>query len=245
YQNYLASRPKDWEDKAISLMIKLCEDFRCRTHIVHLSSANSIEQIQKAKEKGLSLTVETAQHYLYFNAEQIEDGQTQFKCAPPIRENANNELLWEALQKGIIDFVATDHSPAPPGLKQLDTGDFTSAWGGIASLQFALPALWTAAKKRSIDIERMAEWLCEKPAHLIGKQSNKGKIAKGFDANLIVVDAEKKFIVTEEMIHHKHKITPYLHQELHGVICQTFLRGVQAYDRGIVTQLNKGKVLTR
>src|SRR3954447_5915698 len=133
-------------------MIRLCEEYRCRTHIVHLSSSDSLDQIKRAKEKGLPLTVETAQHYLFFNAENIEDGQTQFKCAPPIRERENNELLWQALQQGIIDFVATDHSPAPPELKQFQTGDFTLAWGGIASLQFSLSALWTAAKSRSLTV---------------------------------------------------------------------------------------------
>ena len=131
-------------------MIRLCEEFNCRTHIVHLSSSNSIDQIAKAKQKGLPLTVETGQHYLYFNAEEIKDGQTQFKCAPPIREKENNEKLWQALKDGIIDFVATDHSPATPDLKELQSGDFMKAWGGIASIQFALPVLWTAAKKEIV-----------------------------------------------------------------------------------------------
>lgn len=147
YKNYLASRPKNWEDKGIALMIRLCEEYNCPVHIVHLSSSGSIGQLAKAKEKDLPLTIETAQHYLYFNAEDIKDGETQFKCAPPIRERVNNDLLWKALKQGLIDFVATDHSPAPPELKQYESGDFTKAWGGIASLQLSLPALWTAAKK--------------------------------------------------------------------------------------------------
>jgi allantoinase len=245
YFNYLSSRPKEWEDRAIALMLKLCEEFHCHTHIVHLSSSSSIDQIRKAKEKGLPLTVETTQHYLYFNSEQIGDGQTQFKCAPPIREKANNDLLWDALMSGIIDFVATDHSPAPPHMKQLDTGDFTTAWGGIASMQLALPALWTAAKKRGIRFNEVTKWLSERPAYLIGKEKNKGKIAKGFDADLVVFDAANQFIVTEEMLHHKHKITPYLHHELYGIVYQTYLEGVKVYDQGTFTQLNRGKIITR
>ena len=146
YANYLASRPRDWEDKAIALMIRLCGEYNCRTHIVHLSSASSIDQIAKAKQDGLPLTVETGQHYLYFSAEKITDGQTQYKCAPPIREKENNERLWQALKDGIIDFVATDHSPALPLMKELKSGDFIKAWGGISSLQFSFPALWTAAR---------------------------------------------------------------------------------------------------
>src|SRR5688572_15671331 len=179
YHNYLASRPKKWEDDAVAMMIRLCEEFKCRTHIVHLSSADSLAQIAAAKAKGLPLTVETGQHYLFFNAEQIGAGQTQFKCAPPIREKENNDQLWEALKSGLIDFVATDHSPAPPDLKQTESGDFTTAWGGIASLQFALPVLWTAAKERGFQLTDMARWLSENPAKLAGLENRKGKIAKG------------------------------------------------------------------
>ena len=206
-------------------MIRLCEEFNCRVHIVHLSSADSIEQIAKAKQKGLPLTVETGQHYLYFNAEEIEDGQTQFKCAPPIREKENNEKLWQALKDGIIDFVATDHSPAPPAMKELESGDFMKAWGGISSIQFALPVLWTAAKKHDCSLNELAKWLCEKPAVLPGLENIKGKIQKGYDADLVVWDPESSFIVTEKMIHHKHKITPYLDEKLYGVVEQTWLEG--------------------
>jgi allantoinase len=243
YQQYLASRPKQWEDDAIALMIRLCEEFSCRVHIVHLSSANSIEPIQQAKEKGLPLTVETAQHYLFFNAEDIPDGQPAYKCAPPIREKSNNELLWQALQQGIIDFVATDHSPAPPEMKQLQSGDLMKAWGGIASLQFALPVLWTAARQRNIPVTKMAEWLCEKPALLAG-QLTKGKIAKGYNADLVIWDPEKKFTITAENIHHRHKITPYLQQELYGVVEQTWLNGSAVFNKGTFIKTNAGKIIT-
>jgi allantoinase len=244
YQNYLASRPKEWEDEAITLMIRLCEDYNCRTHIVHLSSSNSIKQLTEAKQRGLPITVETGQHYLYFNAEDIKDGQTQFKCAPPIREKANNDKLWDALKNGVIDFVATDHSPAPPNLKQLETGDFMKAWGGIASLQFALPVLWTAAKQRNFAVTDIAKWLCEKPAELIGKP-HKGKIEAGFDADLIVWDANKKFTVTEDIIQHRHKITPYLNNELFGIVEQTYLAGERVYDNGQFVKLNAGKIIKK
>ncbi|MGG9971657.1 allantoinase AllB [Ferruginibacter sp. SUN002] len=243
YQNYLSSRPKKWEDDAISMMIRLSEEFNCHVHIVHLSSANSVAQIVEAKQKGLPITVESGQHYLYFNAEEIPDGQTQFKCAPPIREKANNDLLWKALGDGVIDLVATDHSPATPDLKELRTGDFMKAWGGIASLQFALPVLLTAAKKRNYTIEDVVKWLCEHPAKLIGKEHNRGKIAKGFIADIIIVDDEKTFTVTEEIIHHKHKVTPYLGRELSGVVEQTYLGGAKVYDNGRFIELNKGKII--
>ena len=243
YKNYLNSRPRKWEDDAIAMMIRLCGEYNCRVHIVHLSSSNSIDQIKKAKKDGLPLTVETAQHYLYFNAENIQDGQTQFKCAPPIREAENNEKLWQALKDGIIDFVATDHSPARPELKELLSGDFIKAWGGIASLQFALPVLWTAAKKRNCSIGDIAKWLCERPALLPGIQKSKGKIQKGFDADLVVWDPEKQFTVTEQIIHHKHKITPYLNEKLDGVVEQVYLNGVKVFDEGSFTKLNQCKII--
>jgi allantoinase len=226
-------------------MIKLCEEYDCHVHIVHLSSADSIEQIEKARQRGLPLTVETAQHYLFFTAEEILDGQTEYKCAPPIREAHNNEHLWQALKNSVIDFVATDHSPATPDLKQIDTGNFTKAWGGIASIQFALPALWTAAKQRGCTLNDLTKWLCENPAKLIGKQHQKGKIKKGFDADLIILDAEKTFKVTQENIHHKHKITPYLNRQLNGVVEQTFIAGKKVYNDGTFIELNKGQIIYR
>ncbi|HEX7846502.1 MAG TPA: allantoinase AllB [Chitinophagaceae bacterium] len=244
YSGYLASRPKKWEDDAIALMIRLCEEFHCRVHIVHLSSADSLPQIIAAKKKGLPLTVETAQHYLYFNAENIKDGQTLLKCAPPVREKANNEKLWQALKEGIIDFVATDHSPAPPAMKELSSGDFMKAWGGISSIQFALPVLWTAAKKHNCSLEDIARCLCEKPALLPGLDK-KGKIAIGCDADLTIWDPEMKFTVTEEMILHKHKTTPYTGEELYGVVAQTWLTGEMVYDEGKFLHLNRGSILRK
>ena len=245
YANYLSSRPKAWEDNAIAMMIRLCEEYNCRTHIVHLSSANSIESITEAKRKGVPLTVETGQHYLFFNAETIPDGQTQFKCAPPIREKENNDRLWDALREGIIDFVATDHSPAPPDLKQRQSGNFMTAWGGIASLQLALPVLWTAARKRGFAVTDVARWLSEKPAQLAGLADKKGRIEAGYDADLVVWNPEDSFTVSEDKLYHKHKMTPYLNEELFGVVGQTYLAGGLVSDHGTIIQLNAGKRLIR
>ncbi|HMJ47681.1 MAG TPA: allantoinase AllB [Ferruginibacter sp.] len=241
YQAYLASRPSEWEDRAIALMIRLCEESKCRTHIVHLSSSNSLEPIRRAKERGIPLTVETAQHYLYFTAESISEGQTQFKCAPPIREKENNEKLWQGLKDGIIDFVATDHSPAPPALKAMDSGDFNKAWGGISSIQFALPALWTGAKNRHCSLPEISRWLCSQTAILAGL-AMKGKIEKGSDADLVVWDPSACFNVTKDIIMHKHSITPYLGEQLYGIAEQTYLGGVKVFDRGDFV-LDKGRVI--
>jgi len=245
YQNYLASRPKSWEDEAIMLMIRLCAEYRCPVHIVHLSSANSLASIAEAKAQGLPLTVETGQHYLFFNAEDIADGQTQFKCAPPIREQANNEQLWQALQSGLLDFVATDHSPAPPDLKQLASGDFATAWGGIASLQLALPVLWTAARARGASLSDLARWLSTNPAKLIGQAHCKGQLTKGYDADLLVLAANQTFTVTEALLHHRHKVSPYLGRELAGVVTHTFLAGEEVFRHPDFLHLNRGQFVTR
>ncbi|GAB2966267.1 allantoinase AllB [Hymenobacter coalescens] len=245
YPNYLASRPKSWEDAAVALMIRLCRETGCRTHIVHLSSADALPQLAAAKAEGLPLTVETGQHYLFFAAEDIPDGQTRYKCAPPIRERANQEQLWQALRSGLIDFVATDHSPAPPELKQLETGDFTTAWGGIASLQLALPALWTAAQPRGATLSDLARWLSENPARLIGQAGRKGRLAPGYDADLVVLDADQTFTVTEQGLHHRHKVSPYVGRELRGVVEQTYLAGALVYERPDFLRLGQGRILTR
>lgn len=245
YANYLASRPAFWEDDAVALMIRLCEQFNCRVHIVHVSSATALTQIQQAKQRGLPLTAETAQHYLYFCAEEIKDGQTQFKCAPPIRNKANNNQLWKALQNGILNFVATDHSPATPELKETTSGNFLKAWGGIASLQIALPVLWTAAKQRNIGVEHIAKWLSENPAKLIGLEHKKGRIEKGYDADLVIWNPDESFTVTEQMILHKHKITPYLGEQLYGTVHSTYLGGMVVYHANGQLQLNAGSIITR
>jgi allantoinase len=245
YANYLGSRPKSWEDEAIKLMIRLCGEYRCPVHIVHLSSASSLAAIAEAKALGLPLTVETGQHYLFFNAEDIADGQTQFKCAPPIRERANNEQLWQALQSGLIDLVATDHSPAPPDLKHLASGDFASAWGGIASLQLALPVLWTAARQRGATLPDVARWLSTNPAKLIGKAQHKGQITKGYDADLLVLAPDATFTVTEQQLHHRHKVSPYLGRELVGVVTHTFLAGGEVFRHPDAMHLNQGHLLNR
>ncbi len=153
YREYLASRPKAWENNAIELMINLCRKYKCPTHIVHVSSAEALTMIKKAKAEGLPLTAETCAHYIYFNAENIPDADCLYKCAPPIRERENNELLKEALAGGTLDFITTDHSPAPPAIKELQSGNLKKAWGGIAGLQFLLPASWTAMKEK-ISIEK-------------------------------------------------------------------------------------------
>lgn len=244
YMAYMRSRPRSWEDKAIDLMIKLCAEYETKVHIVHLSSSNSIEPLRGAKAAGAKITVETCPHYLYFNAEDIPNGATLYKCAPPIREQKNNELLWQALADGLIDFVATDHSPAPPELKAMSSGDFKSAWGGIAGLQFSLPAVWTKAKERGFSIEDMANLMSTRVADFLNWSNKKGKVAAGYDADLLIWQPEKAFKISAEMIYHRHQFSPYVGETLFGKVKQTYVMGFKVFDLGSFTSLSKGQIIT-
>ncbi|HET7042967.1 MAG TPA: allantoinase AllB [Gemmatimonadales bacterium] len=225
YGRYLRSRPDAAEVEAVELLIRLCRETGCRVHIVHVSSAEALPLIKRAREEGLPLTAETCPHYLTFAAEEIPDGAVAFKCAPPIRSRENRERLWDGLREGILDLVATDHSPCPPEMKKSGTGDFHEAWGGISSLQLALPAVWTGARERGFTVADLAEWMCAAPARLAGLEGRKGKIAPGHDADLVVWDPKASFVVDAERLHHRHKLTPYAGRTLHGVVRRTLLRG--------------------
>ena len=141
YEAYLASRPPEAEVEAIRMIIRLAREFGTRTHIVHVACAEAVEEISRAKLDRVPITAETCPHYLTFAGEEIAEGATEFKCAPPIRHSHHREALWSGLHSGALDLVATDHSPAPPALKC--RGDFVRAWGGIASLEMSLAAVWT------------------------------------------------------------------------------------------------------
>jgi allantoinase len=193
----------------------------------------------------LPITVETCPHYLYFVAEEIPDRATEFKCCPPIRERENGEELWAALGEGLIEMVVSDHSPCPPELKLLDSGDFLRAWGGISSLQLRLPVMWTAARKRGYGFDRLVEWLCRGPARLVGLENRKGTIRVGCDADLTVWNPEASFRVEPASLHHRHKLTPYAGQVLNGVVEATFLRGQKIYDRGQFASKPTGALLER
>jgi allantoinase len=244
YSTWLQSRPKEAEDQAIELLIHLADRYKAKIHIVHLSSASAIPKIREAKQRGVSITVETCPHYLTIAAEEVPVGGTAFKCAPPIRESANQKGLWTALQENIIDFITSDHSPAPPEMKCCDTGDFMRAWGGIASLQLTLPLVWTEARKREIGIVHVANWLCRRPAKLAALPQ-KGEIKAGCDADLVIWNPEESFEVCCECLLFRHKLTPYSGRRLFGVVQSTFLRGEEIYSDGKLIDRPQGRVLRR
>ncbi len=189
--------------------------------------------------------METCPHYLTFTSEEIPDGATQFKCAPPIRERKNREQLWEALRDGWIDMIATDHSPCPPAMKRLEKGDFLAAWGGIASLQLSLPAVWAEARKRGFSLTNVAGWLCGAPARLAGLAHRKGSIAAGNDADLVIWNPDAAFRVDSQKLQHRHKLTPYAGRELMGIVETTFLRGRKIYEHGEFCTTAPGNLLLR
>ena len=245
YQTWLEARPRAAENEAIDLLLRLGSEFGGHIHVVHLSSSDAIPQIRKAKAANQPVTVETCPHYLIFASEEIPDGATLFKCAPPLRERENREHLWAGLRDGTIDMIATDHSPCPPEMKQQVTGDFLDAWGGIASLQLSLPSVWTEAKRRGFSLTHLAKWLCEAPARLAGLDHQKGAIVPGRDADLVIWNPDASFTVDPAQLHHRHKPTPYAGRDLIGIVEATFLRGVKIFERNKFCAAPAGQVLLR
>ena len=240
YTSYLESRPVDAEVEAIGVAGRLAGETGAQVHILHVSSGEGAGAI--ADHAGLS--GETCPHYLTFAAEEIPDGGTLFKCAPPIRGADHREALWGALKEGAIDAVVSDHSPAPPELKQVDSGDFSRAWGGISSLQLRLPVVWTGAAARGFELADVAEWLCSGPSRLAGLDHRKGSIRVGSDADLVVWDPEGAFTVRGDALHHRHPLTPYEGMTLRGLVIATILRGETVYDGRRVTA-GHGRMLSR
>ena len=243
YSAYLKSRPKEWEDKAVQLMIDLSRKHSCAVHIVHVSSSTALPLIKKAKEEGLKISAETCPQYLLFNSQEIPDGATIYKCAPPIREKENNQQLKDALKTGVLDLIATDHSPAPPSLKEISSGNFQKAWGGIAGLQFLLPASFSALKN-DLSLESYIPLITEHPAKVLDLQQ-KGLIKQGYDADLTIWNPSEDFTVKAEDIFHKHKISPYVSKQLNGKVHQTYVNGELVFNNGHIINKNKGKWLLR
>ncbi len=245
YATYLRSRPPSAEDQAVSLLFDLAKKTGTAVHVVHLSSSGALDTLARAKDQGVPLTAETAPHYLHFTAEEIPDGATWFKCAPPIRERANRERLWTALEQGLIEMVVSDHSPCIPDLKRLDTGDFMAAWGGIAGLQYSFSAVWTGARARGIPLTRVSEWMSARPARHAGLEGKKGALVVGGDADFIVFDPDATFVVSGPHSEHKNKLTPYDGATLHGVVHSTWLRGEQVQENGQYGEHAAGRWLAR
>jgi allantoinase len=244
HSTWLASRPPAAEERAITMLLRLAESTGCRLHVVHLTAASALPMLREARARDLAVTVETCPHYLTFASEEVPDGATAFKCAPPIRDRENRERLWEALRVGEIDLIVSDHSPCPPSAKGLERGDFLGAWGGIASLELSLAAVWTGARVRGFGLEDLALWMCARPAALAGFTGRKGAIVAGADADLVAFDPDAEWTVDPARLRQRHHITPYEGRRLVGRVEQVFLRGVSAYSHGSFAEPGHGRVVT-
>ncbi|MGA5711062.1 allantoinase AllB [Streptomyces cellulosae] len=241
YADFLASRPRRAEDTAIARLLEQARRFDARVHVLHLSSADALPLIAEAKADGVRVTVETCPHYLTLTAEEVPDGASEFKCCPPIREAANQDLLWQALADGTIDCVVTDHSPSTADLK---TDDFATAWGGISGLQLSLPAVWTEARRRGHTLEDVVRWTSARTAELAGLDARKGAVAPGHDADFAVLAPDETFTVDPAALQHRNRVTAYAGRTLHGVVRSTWLRGERVLAGGEFTA-PKGRLLTR
>lgn len=247
YRTYLESRPKQAENLAVEALIRLAKQTGTRTHVVHLSSAEALESLRRAKEAGVPISAETCPHYLFFAAEDVPDGRTEFKCAPPIRERDNREALWAGLRDGTLECVVSDHSPCVPELKKLDRGDFLAAWGGIGGLQFGLRVVWTEARKRGFALADVVRWMCERPAELAGLRGKKGAIVAGADADLVAfdADADAEGVIARDEIAFKNAVSPYVGAQVRGRVVATYVRGRRVFDGSDLASEAGGAVLWR
>jgi allantoinase len=245
YDTWLRSRPPESEVGAIQMLITLAQEYGVRLHIVHLATPDALPLIGSSRRSGVRITVETCPHYLTFAAEDIEDGATSFKCAPPIRARTHRQGLWAGLAANEIDFIATDHSPAPPSLKALDTGNFLEAWGGISSLQLSLSAVWTGMASHGLPLERVSHWLSRRPAQLAGLDGHKGAIDHGLDADLVIWDPDATTIVNGSTLYHRHPVTPYSGMRLQGRVLTTILGGEVVFQDGECCGTPRGRQLLR
>ena len=244
YATYLASRPDEAELAAIRLLLRLCRMYRFPLHIVHLSTAMALPELRAARAEGLPLTVETCPHYLAFAAEEIVEGDTLKKCAPPVRGQANRELLWEALAEGTIDLVATDHSPCPPAMKGTREGRFDQAWGGIASLSVALPVMHTEARRRGFTLDDLSRWMCAGPARLAGMERCAGALMPGREANFVRFAPDEEWTVRAEDLHFRHPVSPYVGARVRGRVKATYLRGDLVWGEGGLSGVPRGRERT-
>jgi allantoinase len=238
YRSYLDSRPPEAEERAVEAVIDASHATGCRAHILHLSAASCLETLIDAAGR---VTAETCPHYLSFEAEQIPDRATEYKCAPPIRDAENRERLWEGLRAGVLSSVVSDHSPCTPELKK---GSFFEAWGGIASVELGLRAVWTEARRRGFGLEDVARWMSEGPARIAGLE-RKGAIAEGKDADLVLFEPDEASEVEPSELHHRNPVTPYAGRRLDGRVSATYVRGVQVYADGHFPNQQAGRLLTR
>lgn len=225
YRDYLATRPPESERSAVAQVIETARTTGARVHILHLSDASSLPELRRAKKEGVRITVETCPHYLALSAEEVPDGAPEFKCCPPIRAGANQDLLWQGVLDGTIDTIGSDHSPNSVAAKRAGDGDFGLAWGGVSGLEVGFQASWTAARARGVPLERVTELYTTGPARLL-RLPHGGVLSVGAPADLTVIAPERRFTVDAGTLHHRHPISAYHGRTLNGPAVATVVNGV-------------------
>jgi allantoinase len=206
-----------------------------RAHVVHVSGADGLAEVQGAREWGLSVTAETCPHYLEFDEQDFERVGPALKCAPPIRDAASRERLWTALLAGEVDLVASDHSPCPAADKKKGEHDVWQAWGGVAGIQATLPVLLTGGvHARGLSLERVADLIATAPARLFGLYPRKGAIVVNADADFALVDPRRTWTFGPEHLQTRSGISPYLGRTFKGAAVRTIVRGRTVFADGAV-----------
>lgn len=230
---FASSRPVLAELEAVSRALLFARETGCRLHIVHVSSPEAIELIHRARLDGLDVTAETCPHYLLLTERDMAAIGPAAKCAPPMRDAARRERLWAQLEAGMIDMIASDHSPSPEEWKSLAGRTFMSAWGGIAGAQSSLELMLDEGViRRGLPLTKLARLLAEGPARRFGLAGRKGRIGIGLDADLALVDPAAAYTLTREHLYQRHKHSPYIGRPLSCRVAATYVRGVKVYSAG-------------
>jgi allantoinase len=252
--DYLASRPLIAELEAIQRALLLAAEAGCALHIVHVSSGRGVALIAEARARGQDVSCETCPHYLVLNAEDVERLGAIAKCAPPLRERADQDALWEQLLRGNVPIVASDHSPAPPALKGLSANgaasdrdaSFFTVWGGIAGVQSTLAVLLDAGHhQRGLALTTIAALTAANPAERFGLAERKGAIRIGADADLALVELGTLHTLTADELHDRHRLNPYVGRTLRGRVVRTVRRGATLFADGRIVAQAGGRLVRR
>lgn len=241
------SRPPFTELEAIQRAIYWAKVSGGNLHIVHVTIAAGIEAVGRAKRDGVNVTVETCPHYLFFDQADFVRLGPAAKCAPPIRERAEVEALWACVLAGLVDTIASDHSPCPWADKEPGLDNIWRAWGGISGVQSMLPAILTeGVHKRGLSLPAVVRMMAANPARIFGLYPRKGSLLPGADADLVVVDLDRDWTLSVDDLFYKNKHSAYIGQSFKGAVERTIVRGVTVYHNGQITvQPGFGQLLRR
>jgi allantoinase len=240
-REYLASRPAIAEVEAIGRALLLAQETGCALHVVHVSTGRGVALVAEARARGVDATCETCPHYLVLDEDDAERLGALAKCAPPLRPAAERDALWAAA--GDLAFVASDHSPAPPDVKA-DAGDFFAVWGGISGAQSLLALLLDEGHHaRGLALEEIARLSAGGAAARL-RLRRKGRLARGADADLVLVDLDAATTIEREGLLYRHRHSPYVGRTVRGRIERTIVRGTTVFAGGRVVGPPAGRLVT-